>query len=302
MADKKAGGDEPSMEEILSSIRKIISEDSDAAGASGSKASDTDLDDPDRGIADDDDDDEVLDLTEEVADDGGLADDDGGDGDTGVEDAFADVGDDEDSFFGADSEGRGLNGSGSGSLDSDDDDLGLELKPEPEEALDGSNGLADDDAPPLRLAAESEPEPEPDPEPDPEPTPEPLLDSDPEPEPEPAPRPSEPPPAAPAAAAAAAPSSGGREPLVSQQAEDVATSALAQLARSAQAEEFGDTRPKSDSDRILEQMVRDALRPQVKDWLDQNLPPLVERIVREEVRRMTRRAESLASEDPLQED
>ena len=40
-------------------------------------------------------------------------------------------------------------------------------------------------------------------------------------------------------------------------------------------------------------MVRDALRPQLREWMDRNLPQIVERIVREEVQRMTRRAQGL---------
>jgi cell pole-organizing protein PopZ len=31
------------------------------------------------------------------------------------------------------------------------------------------------------------------------------------------------------------------------------------------------------------------LRPMLKDWLDENLPPLVERLVREEIERVSRR-------------
>ncbi|WP_081816398.1 DUF2497 domain-containing protein [Fodinicurvata fenggangensis] len=45
------------------------------------------------------------------------------------------------------------------------------------------------------------------------------------------------------------------------------------------------------SDKTLEGLVREAVKPLLKDWLDQNLAPLVERVVREEVRRMVRRAE-----------
>lgn len=39
----------------------------------------------------------------------------------------------------------------------------------------------------------------------------------------------------------------------------------------------------------VEELVREALRPLLKDWLDRNLPPLVERIVEREVARLTRR-------------
>ena len=35
--------------------------------------------------------------------------------------------------------------------------------------------------------------------------------------------------------------------------------------------------------RTLEDMVRELLRPMLKEWLDDNLPPLVERLVRDEI-------------------
>jgi cell pole-organizing protein PopZ len=39
----------------------------------------------------------------------------------------------------------------------------------------------------------------------------------------------------------------------------------------------------------LEDMVRDELRPLVKNWLDENLAPMVERLVRAEIERVTSR-------------
>jgi cell pole-organizing protein PopZ len=38
----------------------------------------------------------------------------------------------------------------------------------------------------------------------------------------------------------------------------------------------------------LEDIVREELRPLLKTWLDENLPPLVERAVRTEIERVTR--------------
>lgn len=38
----------------------------------------------------------------------------------------------------------------------------------------------------------------------------------------------------------------------------------------------------------LEEIVREELRPLLKDWLDQNLPSMVERLVQREIRRITR--------------
>jgi cell pole-organizing protein PopZ len=40
--------------------------------------------------------------------------------------------------------------------------------------------------------------------------------------------------------------------------------------------------------RTLEDLVRDMLRPMLKIWLDENLPRLVERLVRAEIERVSR--------------
>lgn len=41
--------------------------------------------------------------------------------------------------------------------------------------------------------------------------------------------------------------------------------------------------------RTMEEVVMDALRPMLKDWLDTNLPPLVEEMVAKEISRITGR-------------
>ena len=40
----------------------------------------------------------------------------------------------------------------------------------------------------------------------------------------------------------------------------------------------------------IEDLVREEIRPLVKDWLDRHLPPLVERLVRAEIERVVGRA------------
>ena len=40
--------------------------------------------------------------------------------------------------------------------------------------------------------------------------------------------------------------------------------------------------------RSMEEMAQDLLRPMLQDWLDENLPKLVERLVREEIERVAR--------------
>lgn len=47
------------------------------------------------------------------------------------------------------------------------------------------------------------------------------------------------------------------------------------------------------SGRTLEDLVKEMIRPMLKDWLDKNLQPIVEHAVRRELDRMTRRAEDI---------
>jgi len=53
---------------------------------------------------------------------------------------------------------------------------------------------------------------------------------------------------------------------------------------------FGDlaTTLLSGNARTIEDLVKDMLRPMLKAWLDTNLPPLVERLVRDEIERVSR--------------
>ncbi|MDQ0327052.1 cell pole-organizing protein PopZ [Rhodopseudomonas julia] len=44
----------------------------------------------------------------------------------------------------------------------------------------------------------------------------------------------------------------------------------------------------SQNARTLEDLVSEMLRPMLKEWLDDNLPPLVERLVKEEIERVSR--------------
>ncbi|MCC2111496.1 MAG: DUF2497 domain-containing protein [Hyphomicrobiales bacterium] len=44
----------------------------------------------------------------------------------------------------------------------------------------------------------------------------------------------------------------------------------------------------SNNARTLEDLVKEMLRPMLKSWLDDNLPPLVERLVRAEIERVSR--------------
>lgn len=44
-----------------------------------------------------------------------------------------------------------------------------------------------------------------------------------------------------------------------------------------------------DGARTIEDIVRELLRPMLKSWLDENLPGMVERMVRAEIERIARR-------------
>ncbi len=66
--------------------------------------------------------------------------------------------------------------------------------------------------------------------------------------------------------------------LLSPQADRAVHSAFSQLAGTIL----------SDQARTLEDLVKDMMRPMLKHWLDDNLPVLVERLVREEIERVSR--------------
>ena len=144
--------------------------------------------------------------------------------------------------------------------------------------------------------------PEPTPEPQPEPAPEPFMASEPEPEddaleltdrvdqvgdldiysPTTAPASAEP------ESAAYAPEPAAYAPPAAAPSED---SLLSQTAATAAASAFGQLSAAigmPHSDRTLEDVVRELLRPLLKQWLDDNLPGIVETAVREEVERIAR--------------
>jgi len=69
------------------------------------------------------------------------------------------------------------------------------------------------------------------------------------------------------------------ERLLSPPTDATAAGALSPLASTLQA----------NNSRTVEQMTEEMLRPMLKNWLDENLPPLVERLVREEIESVSRR-------------
>jgi uncharacterized protein len=239
---------EPSMEEILASIRRIISEEdederpdgetaenagpeevpaeaatddepatADAEPAPDEEASEADIEAlmADSGPAPESDADDVLELTEEVQDDGTVVD--------------------------LDASRESAEPAEGGGDDADDD-------------------AEDDDAELMAVDIE---------EAAPETASEPAPDSEPE----------------PAAASAAQEIEG----LVSP---PIATEATSTFAEFVSAVEQGRIASSSGiGGRTVEEVVKEVIRPLVKDWLDANLPALVERLVSREIDRMSRRAE-----------
>ncbi|PTM42962.1 DUF2497 domain-containing protein [Bosea sp. 124] len=142
----------------------------------------------------------------------------------------------------------------------------------------------------LDLGAEAAliPEPEAAPEPDAPPPDDGDIDfldpppPEPAPEPEPVmvmPEPVEPPVFAAATEAPRhAPPSFDMAQLLSDQTSSTVTSAFGQLAHTVL----------TNNARTLEDLVKDMLKPMLKSWLDDNLPTMVERLVRAEIERVAR--------------
>ena len=75
--------------------------------------------------------------------------------------------------------------------------------------------------------------------------------------------------------------------LVSEEALAASTAALAQLAQSV----TRTREPAPGASKTLEEVVRESVEPLLKQWLDQHLPRIVERMVREAIDRVVRRVE-----------
>jgi len=112
---------------------------------------------------------------------------------------------------------------------------------------------------------------------------------EPEPEPPPPPRAAAPPPAyQPPPMAELEEDEEEGEPWVSSPVAEASTAALSELARAVARERMVGLGARG---MTLEDLVRDIMKPILKEWLDQNLPYMIERIVRKEIERMVNRAE-----------
>jgi uncharacterized protein len=78
----------------------------------------------------------------------------------------------------------------------------------------------------------------------------------------------------------------GRERILSSATSGAAAAAFAQLGALPRERRREGELPLGGADRTLEDIVRDMLRPLLQTWLDENLPGIVERLVREEIARV----------------
>lgn len=74
--------------------------------------------------------------------------------------------------------------------------------------------------------------------------------------------------------------------LISETTAAASLSSLSQLVNRSDRDPNVQSMRLGQMDQTLEELVRDLLRPMLKSWLDENLPQLVERIVREEIGRL----------------
>jgi uncharacterized protein len=76
------------------------------------------------------------------------------------------------------------------------------------------------------------------------------------------------------------------ERILSSATSGAAAAAFAQLAALPRDRHRESELPLGSADRTLEDLIRDLLRPLLQTWLDEHLPGIVERLVREEIARV----------------
>ena len=260
MSDQEAQ-QEPSMEEILASIRRIISEDGDEETSAAPDEAAAEVDAPEalaepvpepevaevpeeEEVLELTDEEEVLELTDEVQDDGTVV-----NLNTGEEVPEDDAPDEVVEEHQAE----------------DEEEIELEMVDSDEPTEQPEENIAEPEADP-------EPEPEPDFEPEPEAEPEPVAVAEPEP--------------VDALAAEAADRLVSENPAMNSVASLSALAAAVDTHRRAVDPSIGP--------RTIEDLVKDVMRPMIREWLDDNLPSLVERMVGREIERLTREAEDIS--------
>jgi cell pole-organizing protein PopZ len=81
-----------------------------------------------------------------------------------------------------------------------------------------------------------------------------------------------------------------RGELLSATAASAASGAFAKLSQAFQRTPAEES-VADDSGRTVEQFIEDMIRPLLRDWLDENLPTIVDRLVEKEIQKIARRAE-----------
>lgn len=82
-----------------------------------------------------------------------------------------------------------------------------------------------------------------------------------------------------------------RERILSAATSEAAATAFARLGAMPRERRPGADLPIGEATRTLEDIVRDSLRPLLQGWLDEHLPGIVERLVREAIARVVAEAE-----------
>ena len=82
-----------------------------------------------------------------------------------------------------------------------------------------------------------------------------------------------------------------QDEAVSLMSENQAASAAETLAGLSDALSQGQDIPLGSTDKTLEEIIKELLRPLLQIWLDKNLPPLVEKLVNKEIKKLVSRAE-----------
>jgi len=101
------------------------------------------------------------------------------------------------------------------------------------------------------------------------------------------------PPAASRQQGAAAMPPDAAESLISAETAKTSALALARLARASNGDERKPPLPPASGGATVEQFLSELLAPMLREWLDRNLPAIVERAVEQEVKKLARRAELL---------
>ena len=171
------------------------------------------------------------------------------------------------------------------------------VEPEPEPVVEPEPEPVVEPEPEPVVEPEPEPEPvfEPEPEPEPELVPEPEPEFEPEPTPEPVPMPPPPTPdpmPQPMAEMLELTPEMVASDIMSQPTARAGVDVLSELA-SAILDRRDLQIHSSAKDLSLEGIVREMLKPILREWLDRNLPYLIERLVKKEIDHMINRAERL---------